>query len=65
MSPTAFEPLPETKPVPLEERTGCCWPIETGHRVYFCNAPINPKSRNNWCDTHYKLGNSTTYKGYK
>lgn len=39
----------------LTERTGCCWPI--GDRDYlFCNEVVDPKSRNNWCYEHHRLG---------
>lgn len=60
--PDAFRPLPNTNPVSLSERTGCCWPIEHGSTHLFCNASVNPRSRNRWCDGHYRMGNSLTYK---
>jgi hypothetical protein len=51
-----YSPLPNTKPVPLDLRTGCCWPIDTENGYLFCNEPKYDGSKNGWCTEHYKMG---------
>lgn len=56
----AFEPLPDTTPVPLEDNTGCRWPVnvtlEGNERVMFCNMPVTPGKVHKWCDQHHAIG---------
>lgn len=42
--------VPDSKPVPLGERTGCCYPT-TGEKPHlFCNEPL---AHGDYCETHY------------
>jgi len=50
----AWGALPGTTPVPLEQRTGCAWPIGDGPFL-FCNAPV--KEGRSWCPHHFARGN--------
>lgn len=44
--------VPDSKPVPLMERTGCCYPT-TGEKPHlYCNEPI---SKGEYCGTHYRV----------
>lgn len=61
-NPDAFRPLAGTIPATLDDRTGCCWPIEGGKKIMFCDATPNPRSRHKWCDAHFRMGTSATYK---
>jgi len=36
-NPSAFVPLPGSKPVTLMERTGCCWPVGSAEVQLFCD----------------------------
>lgn len=43
---------PDTVPVPLNDRTGCCYPTTAEGPHLFCNAP---KSTGDYCEFHYQL----------
>jgi len=45
-------PLPPVvKPVPLHERTGCCFPVNNGKPYLFCNEPTEAHS---YCAYHWR-----------
>jgi len=44
---------PESKPVPLMERTGCCYPTTNEGPFLFCNAP--PSGHTDYCEFHRRL----------
>lgn len=44
--------VPESKPVPLMERTGCCFPTTSDRPHLFCDLPLG---RGAYCQTHYKV----------
>lgn len=44
-----WKPLPNSKPVGLMERTGCCWPVDN----LYCNEPII-SGRLPYCTEHLK-----------
>jgi hypothetical protein len=50
----AWKALPGSVPVPLEQRTGCAWPLGDGPFL-FCNEPV--QEGKSWCPHHFTLGN--------
>jgi len=46
--------VPDAVPVPLIERTGCCYPTTTEKPHLFCNQPTGEKT-GDYCAFHYKL----------
>jgi hypothetical protein len=58
----AWLPLPGTTPVPLDQRTGCAWPIGEGHPFLFCNEPVH-ETGHSWCKVHFALGNRPVIAG--
>lgn len=54
----AWTALPGTQPVPLEQRTGCKWPIGPRSPFLFCNAPAGEKGR--YCPHHEEKSRSKT-----
>lgn len=51
----AWVALEGSTPVPLDQRTGCAWPLGDGHPFLFCNDPV--QDGKSWCATHFALGN--------
>lgn len=51
----AWAPLPGTTPVPLDQRTGCHWPLGDRHPFAFCNDPI---STGVYCAAHNTMSRS-------
>lgn len=43
---------PDSKPVPLIERTGCCYPTSEEKPHLFCNEPVNSGE---YCEFHYRV----------
>jgi hypothetical protein len=56
-----WQPLPGSTPVPLDQRTGCAWPIGHGHPFLFCNEPV--AAGHSWCPTHFAAGNRPVVVG--
>jgi hypothetical protein len=62
IKPDAFAPLPDTKPVPLMQATGCRWPV-SDHPYMFCNAIVHHTLPTDWnagrissfCQHHHKI----------
>lgn len=52
----AFDPLPDTNPVPLAECNGCRWPVTFQGNTLFCNDPVRPGAKITWCDRHQEIG---------
>lgn len=50
----AWLPLAGSFPVPLEVRTGCCWPCSEKAPHVFCNEPIPDGSKRPYCAVHMK-----------
>lgn len=52
--PRAFAVVlaPDTTPVPLMERTGCCYPTTEHSPHLFCNAEV---SKSSYCDFHQRV----------
>lgn len=48
----AWLPLPGSVPVPLETRTGCCWPCSDTTPHLFCNEPVPSGSKRPYCPDH-------------
>lgn len=44
--------VPDAVPVPLLERTGCCYPVTTTSPHLFCNAQTEGRD---YCETHYRI----------
>jgi hypothetical protein len=44
--------VPESKPVPLMERTGCCYPTTPEGPHLFCNEPAG---RGDYCEFHFRI----------
>jgi hypothetical protein len=54
-------PLPvrvDNKPVTLEHRTGCCYPMNDGGPFTFCNNPGKQRGESIHCDPHWELMHS-------
>ncbi|WP_207747539.1 GcrA family cell cycle regulator [Pelagibacterium limicola] len=50
----AWAPLHGTAPVPLLERTGCCWPVDgPAGETLFCNAARD--GHHTYCATHLEI----------
>lgn len=56
ISQKAWDALPGSSPVPLEQRTGCKWPIGQHSPFLFCNAPTGEKGR--YCPHHEERSRS-------
>lgn len=61
LKPGAWDALPGTTPVSLDDRTGCCWPIGRGSPFLFCNEPRG--EHHHWCDQHVKIGTRVVAPG--
>jgi hypothetical protein len=62
-APTPVELPPAPEPVPLVDcRPGCCrWPVSRDERGHlFCDVPVEPGQRPQWCAEHRAIGFSAT-----